>query len=61
MKLKQIYGLIKIYKRKEIETSALRGLSCKIEKGQETVLMTKLVNFLYSIELQRKLKRIIWE
>jgi putative ABC transport system ATP-binding protein len=38
-KVIEIYGLIKIYKRKEIETSALRGLSCKIEKGQITVLM----------------------
>ena len=35
----EISGLIKIYKRKEVETSALRGLSCKIDKGQIVVLM----------------------
>ncbi|MHA1520321.1 MAG: ABC transporter ATP-binding protein [Promethearchaeota archaeon] len=35
----QIKELIKIYKRKEVETSALRGLSLKIRKGKITVLM----------------------
>ena len=35
----RIKGLIKIYKRKEIETTALRGLSLDIQKGKITVLM----------------------
>jgi hypothetical protein len=39
-KVIEIYGLIKIYKRKEIETSALRGLSCKIEKGGLNIIIS---------------------
>ena len=35
----EIHDLIKIYKRKGVETSALRGLTCYIDQGQITVLM----------------------
>jgi putative ABC transport system ATP-binding protein len=48
--------VIKIYKRKGIETSALRGLSCEMNKGEITIIMgpsgcgkTTLMNILSGV------------
>ena len=51
-------NVIKIYKRKGVETSALRGLSCEINKGEITIIMgpsgcgkTTLMNILSGVSL----------
>nr|WP_147664701.1 ABC transporter ATP-binding protein [Candidatus Prometheoarchaeum syntrophicum]QEE17816.1 putative ABC transporter ATP-binding protein [Candidatus Prometheoarchaeum syntrophicum] len=51
-------NVIKIYKRKGVETSALRGLSCEMNKGEITIIMgpsgcgkTTLMNILSGISL----------
>jgi len=49
-------NVIKIYKRKGVETSALRGLSCEMNKGEITIIMgptgcgkTTLMNILSGV------------
>jgi putative ABC transport system ATP-binding protein len=51
-------NVIKIYKRKGVETSALRGLSCEMNKGEITIIMgpsgcgkTTLMNILSGVSL----------
>ncbi|MHA1522760.1 MAG: ATP-binding cassette domain-containing protein, partial [Promethearchaeota archaeon] len=34
-----VKNVIKIYKRKKVETSALRSINCKFRKGEITILM----------------------
>ena len=41
----KIFDVFKIYKRKGIETQALRGLSCDIYRGQITVIMGPRTSF----------------